>query len=194
VTIATAAAACILASAFWSVGRAAAMRRALSPGHLPGVLLLAAAVAGARSPALPALAAICGALVAGTIDARTGAIPDPLSVSTALVALGFSAVENAFLFSLGGALLTGGALLALHALTAGRGLGLGDVKLTAAIGAGLGASAGIAAIGVAFVLGAIVASWLLLTRRARPGGTMHFGPFLAAGACCAALLPMRFAW
>jgi leader peptidase (prepilin peptidase) / N-methyltransferase len=189
-----AAAATVLAYAFWRVGKDAALRRGLTPGSLPLILPFAAAVAGARGPTLPVLAALGGALAAGAIDARTGAIPDPLSVATALVALVFASLQHAFVPGLGGALLAGGALLVLHASTAGRGLGLGDVKLGAAIGAGFGPTAGIAAIAAAFVLGAIVASWLLLTRRTRLGRTIRFGPFLAAGACCAALAPAGIPW
>jgi leader peptidase (prepilin peptidase) / N-methyltransferase len=191
---ATAAASCILAHGFWYVGRTAALRRALTPGHLPWIVLLAAAIAGARGPAPSALAAICGALVAGAIDARTGIIPDPLSASSTLVAFGIAGVQNGFWPALGGALLAGGTLLALHVLTTGRGLGMGDVKLSVAIGAGLGPSAGMTAIAVAFVLGGIIASWLVVTRRVRLGSTIRFGPFLAAGAFCAALVPPRFAW
>jgi leader peptidase (prepilin peptidase)/N-methyltransferase len=192
VTLIAAVAAGALATAFWVVGRDAALRRALAPGSVPWIALVTALLVGGTSVEAPALAAVCGALVAGTIDARTGAIPDPLSAATALTALGFAAVEAAVVPAIGGALLAGGALLGLHLVTGGRGLGLGDVKLGAAIGAGFGPAAGISAIAYAFVLGGVFAVWLLVMRRARRGAELRFGPFLAAGACAAALLPSGF--
>jgi leader peptidase (prepilin peptidase) / N-methyltransferase len=184
--------AALLAAAFWSVGRGAALRRGLRPGHLPCIVLAAAAFTGSRTSDLSALAAICGALACAAIDARTGIIPDPLTAATGLTALASAARNDAFGLALTGALIAGGALFALHLLTAGRGLGLGDVKLAAAIGLGLGPLGGITAVAGAFVLGGAFATWLLLTRRARRGSELRFGPFLAAGACGSALLPPGF--
>jgi leader peptidase (prepilin peptidase)/N-methyltransferase len=140
--------------------------------------------------AVPALAALSGALVAAVVDARTGLIPDALTRSTALAALGFACANGGVPLACGGAYAVGGTLLALHLLTRGRGLGLGDVKLGTAIGAGFGPSAGVCALGTAFVLGGAYASWLLLTRRARRGDAIRFGPFLAAGTVAAAFVPV----
>ena len=139
--------------------------------------------------ALPALVALAGTLVAAVVDARTGLIPDALTRATALTALGCAFANELAPLACGGAYAVGGTLLALHLLTHGRGLGLGDVKLGTAIGAGFGPAAGIVALGAAFVLGGTFASWLLLTRRARRGDAIRFGPFLAAGTLAAALLP-----
>ena len=134
-----------------------------------------------------ALAALAGTLVAAIVDVRTGLIPDPLTRATALVALGCAVANDAAQLACGGAYAVGGALLLLHLLTRGRGLGLGDVKLGTAIGAGFGPAMGLAALGAAFVLGGAYASWLLVTRRARRGDAIRFGPFLAAGTLAAAL-------
>lgn len=139
--------------------------------------------------AMPALAASTGALAAAVVDARTGYIPDKLTRATALAALALAASSGAAVHAFGGAFAVGGALLALHLLTGGRGLGLGDVKLGTAIGIGFGASAGIAALGAAFIAGGVYASWLLATRRARRGDAIRFGPFLAAGTVAAMLVP-----
>jgi leader peptidase (prepilin peptidase) / N-methyltransferase len=138
---------------------------------------------------LPALAALAGTLVAAVVDARTGLIPDALTRTTALAALGCAVANGSVPLACGGAYTVGGALLALHLLTRGRGLGLGDVKLGTAIGVGLGPGAGLVALGGAFVLGGAYASWLLLARRARRGDAVRFGPFLAAGTLVAALMP-----
>jgi leader peptidase (prepilin peptidase)/N-methyltransferase len=87
-----------------------------------------------------------------------------------------------------GAVAVGGSLLLLYAITRGRGLGLGDVKLAAVIGIGFGPAVGLAALGVAFVAGGIYASWLLATKRADRRDPLPFGPFLAAGTVVAALI------
>jgi len=137
----------------------------------------------------PALAVMTGALVAAVVDARTGLIPDAVTRTTALAALGYAAANGAAPLACGGAYAVGGTLLALHLLTRGRGLGLGDVKLGTAIGAGIGPAAGLIALGTAFVLGGMYASWLLLTRRARRDDAIRFGPFLAAGTLAAAFVP-----
>jgi leader peptidase (prepilin peptidase)/N-methyltransferase len=140
--------------------------------------------------ALPALTALCGTCAAAVIDARTGFIPDRLTRLTTLLALGLAAASGAAPAACIGACVVGGALLALHLLSRGRGLGLGDVKLGTAIGAGFGATAGIAALGVAFVAGGAYAAWMLATRRARRRDAIPFGPFLAAGTLSAALLSL----
>jgi leader peptidase (prepilin peptidase)/N-methyltransferase len=140
--------------------------------------------------ALPALAALCGTCAAAIIDVRTGLIPDRLTRTTTLLALGLAASSGAAPAACTGACAVGGALLGLHLLSRGRGMGLGDVKLGTAIGAGFGVAAGVAALGVAFVAGAAYAAWLLATRRARRGDAIPFGPFLAAGALTAAFLSL----
>ncbi|MEA2784505.1 MAG: leader peptidase (prepilin peptidase) / N-methyltransferase [Candidatus Eremiobacteraeota bacterium] len=135
------------------------------------------------------LAALGGTFVAAVVDARTGLIPDAVTRTTALAALGCAVATGVAPLACGGAYAVGGALLGLHLLTRGRGLGLGDVKLGTAIGAGFGPAAGIFVLGTAFVLGGAYATWLLLAGRAQRGDTLRFGPFLAAGAAAAALVP-----
>ena len=134
------------------------------------------------------LATFCGSLVAAVTDARTGLIPDAVTRATALAALGCAMVNGVAPLACAGAYAVGGALLGLHLLTGGRGVGLGDVKLGIAIGVGFGPAGGVFALGAAFVLGGAYATWLLLTGRARRRDTIRFGPFLAAGTA-AALVP-----
>ncbi len=139
-----------------------------------------------------ALVATAGAFVAGTIDARTGLIPDTLSRGTALVALALAACSGLSLSAFGGAAAVGGVLLLLHLLTSGRGLGLGDVKLGIAIGAGLGVPLGVFALGAAFIAGGAYGIWLLATQRAQRGDAVRFGPFLAAGTLAAVVVPAEW--
>lgn len=136
---------------------------------------------------LPASIAVCGSIAGGVIDLRTGLIPNRLTRTTALVATGCAAAGGDAVAALLGALAGGALLFALHALTGGRGLGYGDVKMGLAIGAGFGPAGALVAIGTSFVLGGAYAGWLLASRRATRGETIAFGPFLAAGSCASAL-------
>ncbi len=122
-----------------------------------------------------------GALAGGIVDARTGFIPNVVTFSTFVAASAASAAGGELAGAWHGALASGGMLLALHVLTRGRGIGLGDVKLAAAIGAGLGPAGGAVSLAAAFAFGGMFGVWLLATRRARRGDAVRFGPFLAAG-------------
>jgi prepilin signal peptidase PulO-like enzyme (type II secretory pathway) len=175
----------------WEIARRAARARGLAIGRFPGGVAAGAAVvvavAGAHGGVgLATIAVVAAVGVAGVIDARCGAIFDPLTGALTTIALLVARVDGRLAAAVPGAAFAGGALLALHVLTRGRGIGLGDVKLAAGIGAGLGVAGGALALGGAFLFGA----WLLATRRARRGARLHFGPFLAAGTCVAVLAPV----
>ncbi|HZO92452.1 MAG TPA: A24 family peptidase [Candidatus Baltobacteraceae bacterium] len=127
------------------------------------------------------IAASLGTVAAGIVDVRTGLVPDVLSLPTAACVFALAAAQHEAAASCSGAALAAGALLALHVVTRGRGIGLGDVKLALAIGAGLGPLRGIEALGAAFVAGAAYALWRLARRSAEPKSSLPFAPFLAAG-------------
>lgn len=84
--------------------------------------------------------------------------------------------------------LSAGGFMCLVRLFSRGGLGLGDVKLAAVIGLYLGYSDTLLALFLAFLLGGLVASFLLLTRRAHSRTMLPFGPFLVAGALGAMLV------
>ena len=86
-----------------------------------------------------------------------------------------------------GAVVSGGALLVLVAVTRGHGMGLGDVKLAAVIGAALGVREGLVALGASFILGAFLGLWRLITHRAERGDRVAFAPYLAYGSIAALL-------
>lgn len=81
--------------------------------------------------------------------------------------------------------LSAGGFMCLVRLFSRGGLGLGDVKLAAVIGLYLGYSDTVLALFIAFFGGGLVASFLLVTRRARARSRLPFGPFLAMGALLA---------
>jgi leader peptidase (prepilin peptidase)/N-methyltransferase len=69
-------------------------------------------------------------------------------------------------------------------LSGGRGMGMGDVKLAPALGLMLGwVGFGSAVVGLmgAWLIGGVVAIGLMISRRARSGTAIPFGPFLIAG-------------
>jgi leader peptidase (prepilin peptidase)/N-methyltransferase len=182
--------------AYWRIAADAAARRRLTLGTLPlflpvlaGATAYATAIGGAPYTAVLAGA---GAAVAAVADARTGSIFDPLTAMMLGTSLVLAATAGAAIDAVFGAVAIGGALLFLHAITGGRGLGLGDVKLGAAIGMSLGYASGLTAIAVAFVFGGIYAVWLLATKRASARSAIRFGPFIAAGTFVALLVPLGY--
>jgi leader peptidase (prepilin peptidase)/N-methyltransferase len=131
-------------------------------------------------------AAIAAVLAAAAFDARTGLIPDRLTIAAAAAVFSIAVVGGTLPAATAGAAAVAGSLLALFLATRGRGLGFGDVKLGLVIGGGCGAVAGLVAIGSAFVLGALYATPLLVSGRARRRDAIPFAPFLAAGTIVAA--------
>ncbi|MHB8145176.1 MAG: prepilin peptidase [Vulcanimicrobiaceae bacterium] len=119
--------------------------------------------------------------VAAVTDVSTGYVFDRVTFPALAATLACSAFEGSLAHALLGIAVAAGALVALYALTMGRGLGLGDVKLGACIGAGLGTLDAALALGTAFVIGGIYGTYLLATRRAFRGDALRFAPYLAAG-------------
>jgi leader peptidase (prepilin peptidase)/N-methyltransferase len=155
--------------------------------------LLAAAIGpDALLPAL-LLAVVPGVLLAA-VDLRCLRLPDAvvgvlavivvLPLSLTAIALG----EPARLaFALLGAALSGCVYLAL-AVVSGGGVGLGDAKLATVLGFALGflgLPALVAGLVAPHLINGPIALFLLVTRRARRGTGLPFGPALLAGALLA---------
>jgi leader peptidase (prepilin peptidase)/N-methyltransferase len=126
-------------------------------------------------------------LLAALYDARTGLIPDRVSLGGFFLVCALSSLEGALPAALLGAGSAAAPMLALHLVTRGRGLGLGDVKLALPIGAALLAPVGLTALGCAFVIGACGGIVLLLLSRAGPRSEIAFAPYLAAGTIVATI-------
>lgn len=71
--------------------------------------------------------------------------------------------------------------MALIAVTKGKGMGGGDVKLGVLMGLGLGFPQSILAVILAFLSGAIVSLILISGGKKHFGQTIPFGPFLVLG-------------
>ncbi len=114
------------------------------------------------------------------MDARTGMIPDFLSVSLLLVALLRSYLLGSSLFF--PVLLGGGFFLLQWMVSRGKWVGSGDILLAAGIGAFLGGvSQLLIALGIAYILGAVFAAALLLYGKKKMKEEIVFGPFLVIG-------------
>lgn len=77
--------------------------------------------------------------------------------------------------------ILGGIFMYLLRFGTRGGIGLGDVKLSLALGLWLGFYNVIVAIFLAFLMGGLFASYLLLARKSSPKTRVAFGPFLAIG-------------
>jgi leader peptidase (prepilin peptidase) / N-methyltransferase len=179
---------------YWTIAAGAARRRRMTIGTLPPLLpalvAVTAGIAALDGAHAPAIAASAAAAVAGVVDARTGSIFDPLTFALLAASLALSTCDGPVADGLFGAAGVGAALMFLHTLSGGRGLGLGDVKLGAGIGMALGLTSGLTAIALAFVFGGGYGIWLLATKRATAGAPIRFGPFIAAGTFVALLAPL----
>ena len=183
---------------FAAVACSAARRHGLEPGFtrrgaLAGLLLSAFAQAACMrtagvlaGTALTLTVSVC--TVAAVTDVSTGYVFDRVTFPAIAATLACSAFEGSLAHALLGIAVAAGALAALYALTMGRGLGLGDVKLAACIGAGLGALDAALALGTAFVIGGAYGAYLLATRRALRGDALRFAPYLAAGVAIVSLV------
>lgn len=149
------------------------------------------AEANGEMPLLPLLLVLASALLAlALIDLEHHRLPDaivlPLVIVT-LVGLALATVlgaEPRWLEALAGAVIWLAVIGALWALTKGRGMGFGDVKLAPVLGATIGwIGVGASAVGLfaAFILGAVVGIVLLAAKRVGRRSMVPFGPFMIAG-------------
>ena len=138
-------------------------------------------------PLLLPLTCMCCAL--GLIDAKWHRLPNALVYPLyPLVLVGLFvgerlSGESAWLGAAVGAGLWGGVLLVIHVVSAGRGMGMGDVKLAPIVGAVLGwvgIEAAVMGLTVAFGLGGIWAVGALVAGRSARS-SIAFGPFLLIG-------------
>lgn len=168
-------------------------------GRLIAVLAVAGAVwavwvsgQGWATPAFVVGAVAWAALA--VIDVREQRLPDAILLPTTVACAVLLAVAAATTGAWGslaravtGAAALGGAYLVLS-LVNPRSLGLGDVKLAMLIGmlTGWVSWEAVARASVLpFLLGGLVAAWLLIGRRARRQTTFAFGPLMILGAVIA---------
>jgi leader peptidase (prepilin peptidase)/N-methyltransferase len=126
----------------------------------------------------------CCFIAIAVIDTKHGIIPNTLVYSGLLLSLIYHIFSvQTFLSYLFSALGAGGFFFFLFAVTKGRGMGFGDVKLALLLGLFLGFPNIVIALYVAFLTGAVIAFILVLEKKKKfSGSTIPFGPFLILGA------------
>lgn len=116
-------------------------------------------------------------------DGQWSLIPDEYTLALALSAAAFVLLAHQSLIASLIGLAAGAAFFGAQFLfSRGRWVGSGDIMLGAALGLLLGWPRLLVALFVAYMIGGIIASVLLLTHRRRSGQTLPFGPYLALGA------------
>lgn len=118
------------------------------------------------------------------IDFESGILPDYLLIALLVVGLGY--VFPLGYLQIGTHILMGlglfGLFLLLFVITRARGIGFGDVKFAFVIGFLLGFPSALLAVYLAFVIGAVMALFLIAMGRKRlRGDSIAFGPFLVLG-------------
>lgn len=158
------------------------------------VTIVAAASVAVRFGLSPVMPAYCFLAAVGVplafVDARQHRLPDAatlpaypaclllLGVAAPFVTGGTGRFEHALI-----GMAAGAGFFALLLLLSPAGIGLGDVKLAGPLGAylgWLGATAFVTGLMAAWLLAALTAITLLLTRRATRRTEIAFGPFLIA--------------
>jgi leader peptidase (prepilin peptidase)/N-methyltransferase len=147
-------------------------------------------------------------LAASVIDIRSYVIPDMLTLSvaflgviaTALIALGkagstslipgtflgsyayvFSFTQNPWIGHIAAAVVGASFFSVIILLSKGKAMGWGDAKLAGAIGLFLGWPDTIMVLMIAFILGAVIGSVLLATKKKKLKDALPFGPYIAVG-------------
>lgn len=115
-------------------------------------------------------------------DYQYSLLPDVVTVPAALLLAAASWYITGNWVSVVIGMTVGAGFFALqYAVSGGRWIGGGDIRLGAVMGALLGWPLVLVALFLSYVLGSVVAVWLLATKRKRAGQTIPFGTFLAVG-------------
>ena len=119
-------------------------------------------------------------LIISVIDAKTHGIPDVLNISFVLLSIVYSLLTG--LLPIVAPLIAAGFFFAQWKLSEGKWVGSGDIILAAGIGFLLAHWIDVVLmIGASYIIGAVVALWLILTQKKSKKEHLGFGPFLALG-------------
>lgn len=125
---------------------------------------------------------IAGLTVIFVIDLLDMVVFDTVAIPMAVVAFAFSLAAGAKpLDLLLGALVGGGFFLLQYAVSKGRWIGGGDIRIGAMMGMMLGFPGVLLALFISYVTGALTALVLLAMGKAKWSGQMAFGTFLSVG-------------
>ncbi len=118
-------------------------------------------------------------------DAKYQLIPDGMQIALFTVSFLLFAAAGLSWWGIGYRFISAVAvmapILAIYLFTKGRGMGFGDVKLAVSMGLLLGIKGGFVALYIAFIVGAVAGSFLMLAGRKGMKSKIAFGPFLLIG-------------
>lgn len=124
------------------------------------------------------------------IDAKTMMLPDGFILLVGFVAILHTALEGRSVESAIFGMLAGAVpLYVLWAITGGRGIGFGDIKLMIPLGILFGFEGVVTLLFCAFFVGGIVGIFLLASKQATAKTAIPFGPFLAGSALLLMVFP-----
>ena len=121
------------------------------------------------------------AIVTLFVDIDHLLILDVVTVPVALVGFLVALLDGRAIDALEGAAVGVGLFGLIYLATRGAGLGFGDVKLAGCLGLYLGLAHSIAAFAAAFIVGALLAIPVLLTRKRRAKDVLPLGHFSSSG-------------
>jgi len=131
------------------------------------------------------LALISTLIVIFFADLRYRIIPDQMLIVAGLVGLMIFIFQgnnlSLILFRFAEGLLVALPIYLIYAISSGRAMGFGDVKLSYVIGLIFGIQGGLIALYIAFVLGAFVGIYLIATKKKKLKSQIAFGPFITLG-------------
>lgn len=148
-----------------------------------GLFVLVYAVRGLGPDLVPALAFTAALVTITVIDFDHHLIPDVISLPGVVVGVAASLLTGrpTWIESTLGVLAGAGPFLLIVLATAGRGMGVGDIKLGAMLGAFLGWKVALVALFLGVLTGGSLAVVLLALGRKGRKDAVPFGPFLALG-------------
>ena len=123
-------------------------------------------------------------LTAFIVDLEEQILPDNITLILGITILSLLvlAPSPVFFSNILAGFLSFSFFLLIYLVTKGRGMGFGDVKLVFVLGAMLGFQPSLVWLNLAFVSGALVGIFLILTGYAKLKWAIPFGPFLIASA------------
>lgn len=135
--------------------------------------------------ALPVMLLILVCLITAlVVDFEEQILPDELTLLLGLlvIIMLILAPSPIFYTNLFSALLVFSFFLFVYLVTNEKGMGFGDVKLSFVLGGMLGLMSSAVWLSLAFISGALVGTALVLTKKAKLGKAIPFGPFLIISA------------
>jgi prepilin signal peptidase PulO-like enzyme (type II secretory pathway) len=125
-------------------------------------------------------------LAMSVIDIRMGIIPDEINIFLAVVGVLLTIVPgwqgSAVFGALIGAAVAGIFFALLIAITRGKGMGMGDLKLAIPLGLMFGWPGIVFMLAFSFIIGAVVGVFAIARGKSSMKSSLPFGPFLALGA------------